>query len=343
MRDMFIENPHKKTTYSFRIKPDLLEDIKAYAKATNTTVPELLNTMIEEKVEDLHLTNDYLDINLDCRFISLPSLTEMYNNGEYKEFDLFNEVNSSVIYEIQKVPNNLDVWGYDKGYRSIRVGTKHEGISFVLAPELITKPEYLENPDLLLCCLIPIHVILAGDNSITLRNRSLKEAFQEIEVSENSKLLSDFKELIKMVETAIRVFTSDLKEAKRNPDGTYNTGGATNSFKQTFLKDSQYKLISELELYCEGINTDIVKYVVNLDENGIDGEPNEPLLDTSLFTEEITKTREEIKEKDKVIEELQAELDEVKEKQEKIMGMFKEYINLSNLIEGKYDEYNRSK
>lgn len=46
-----------------------------------------------------------------------------------------------------------------------------------------------------------------------------------------------------------------------------------------------------------------------------------------------------LNEKDKVIEELQLELNEVKDEQEKIMLMFKEYISLSKLTEGEYDKY----
>ena len=40
----------------------------------------------------------------------------MYNDEDYKEFDLFNEVNNEVLYEIQKVPTNLDVRVDGKGY-----------------------------------------------------------------------------------------------------------------------------------------------------------------------------------------------------------------------------------
>ena len=86
---MFIENPHKKETYSFRVKPELLKNIKLYAKATEQTVPEILNNLIEEKTKGLHLTNDYLENSTFSGIeISLPPLMEMYNNGTYyKEYE----------------------------------------------------------------------------------------------------------------------------------------------------------------------------------------------------------------------------------------------------------------
>ena len=108
---MFMKNPHKKETYSFRIKPDLLENIKNYAKATHQTVPELLNNMIEDKIEGLHLTNDYLKEKIDTvSIIGLPPLVDIYNNGNYREFGLFFDNENRVLYEIQRIPNNLDIW-----------------------------------------------------------------------------------------------------------------------------------------------------------------------------------------------------------------------------------------
>lgn len=108
---MFIENPNKKETYSFRVKLDLLKNIKLYAKATNQTVPEILNELIEETVDGLHLTNDYLENDIATNsIIGLPPLEDIYDNGRYKEFGLFFETENRVFYEIQKVPNNLDIW-----------------------------------------------------------------------------------------------------------------------------------------------------------------------------------------------------------------------------------------
>lgn len=351
MREMFIENPNKKTTYSFRVKPDLLEDIKLYAKATKTTVPELLNNMIDEKVEDLHLTNDYLDSKLDFnRVLSLPSLTEMYNDGNYKEYNLFNCNAGGSLYEIEKLPNNLDIWTDDKGYTSNKRGVDHEGLSFVLAPELITKSEYLENPDLLLCCLVPIYFKVSINSirasTVAVKNISLENALKMINQAPDIGLLDKFTNFTFMVKEECKRFKIILDSARENPDGSYYAGGTGYAHKQLLLMDLWAKLILHLEEYSKEINTDIVKHEDKVIERETERENNTEKYTMSELIEKLEEANEfnfELNEKDKVIEELQTELDEVKDKQEKIMRMFEEYINLSKLTDGKYEEYNMSK
>ena len=203
---MFIENPHKKETYSFRVKPELLKNIKLYAKATEQTVPEILNNLIEEKTKGLHLTNDYLENSTFSGIeISLPPLMEMYNNGTYyKEYDLTSS-NSEVVYQIKKVPNNLDKWT-NKGYKSNKLGVDHEGISFLLAPELIITPDYLENSDLLKCCLIPIYFqieIRPNIKTIKVKNIGLRNCFLKIKQASNIELLNKYNNIVGEVKDII--------------------------------------------------------------------------------------------------------------------------------------------
>lgn len=351
---MFIENPNKKTTYSFRVKPDLLEDIKLYAKATKTTVPELLNNMIDEKVEDLHLTNDYLDSKLDFnRVLSLPSLTEMYNDGNYKEYNLFNCNAGGSLYEIEKLPNNLDIWTDDKGYTSNKRGVDHEGLSFVLAPELIS-PKNLENPELLLCCLIPIYYKVSINSiqasTVTVKNISLENALKMIKQASDISLLDKFTKFTFMVKEECKRFKIILDNARENSDGSYYAVGNTYSDEKQLLIDLYCILTLNLEKYSKEINTDVVKHEDKVIERETEKETNTEYIENDYsMSELLEKLKEanefkfELYEKDKVIEELQTELDEVKDKQEKIMRMFEEYINLSKLTEGKYDEYNMSK
>lgn len=219
---MFIENPNKKESYSFRVKPELLEKIKQYAKATNQTVPEILNDMIEDKVDGLHLTNDYLENKLSFNgVIGLPPLTEIYDNGNYKEFNLFGEKGNRVLYEIQQVPNNLDIWTDKDGFKSNKRGTDHEGLSFILAPELITKPEYLETPDLLLCCLIPVYFTVSINqirkSTVLVQNISFDKALSKINQAPNIELLDDFTRFTNMVKDLILSYHNKFKNAIENP------------------------------------------------------------------------------------------------------------------------------
>ena len=45
---MYLKDPNTKVSYSFRIKPDLLEKLKEYSKATNQSLPETMNKLLEE-------------------------------------------------------------------------------------------------------------------------------------------------------------------------------------------------------------------------------------------------------------------------------------------------------
>lgn len=265
---MFVKNPQQKESYSFRVKPDLLEKIKHYAKATNQTVPKILNNMIEEKVDGLYLTNDYLEETIDSvSIIGLPPLEDMYNNGKYKEFGLFFENKNRVLYEIQKVPNNLDIWTDKEGYTSNKRGVDHEGLSFVLAPELITKPEYLETPELLLCCLVPIYFkISISKRSIQVKNISFNEALDKIRQTPNMELLDEFTKNTQLVTYLINSYYNKYKTATKNPDGTYTAGGFTYSDKNQLLLDIYSKLIIELNEATININVNVINHIDKANE-----------------------------------------------------------------------------
>ena len=77
--EMYIKNPNKKVSYSFRIKPETLEDLKLYATATNKTVPEIINQLITDKLDGVTLTNDYLN-HYKEQLITIPDIQRIYDN-----------------------------------------------------------------------------------------------------------------------------------------------------------------------------------------------------------------------------------------------------------------------
>jgi len=259
---MFIENPNKKETYSFRVKPDLLERIKNYAKATNQTVPEILNEMIDEKTKGLHLTNDYLENTIaTTNIIGLPPLEDIYNKGKYKEFGLFFESQNRLLYEVQQVPNNLDIWTDTKGYTSDERGADHEGISFVLAPDLITKPEYLETPELLFCCLVPIYFkISVKKQTIQAKNISFTKALDKIRASPNMDLLDEFTKSTELVKFIIHSYYNKFKTATENPDGTFTAGEYKYSNRNQLLLDIYNKLLIELNEATIQVNINVINH-----------------------------------------------------------------------------------
>ena len=305
---MFMKNPHKKETYSFRIKPDLLENIKNYAKATHQTVPELLNNMIEDKIEGLHLTNDYLKEKMGTvSIIGLPPLVDIYNNGNYREFGLFFDNENRVLYEIQRIPNNLDIWDNNKGYTSNKRGTDHEGISFVLAPELITLPEYIKTPELVFCCLIPIYFkVSIKKQSIQVKNISFTNALDKIKNSSSIELMDEFTQ-----------YTSQVKEIVNRYSKLANIGYPTPDKKTK----AYINLINELKELSKTINKNIIPQLDGAKERQHNKLKNNTVLSDNpyLLLDEIDKLkeenqqlREENKEINQTVKELQSELVEFK-------------------------------
>ena len=208
---MYIENPNKKVSYSFRIKPETLEDLKIYAKATNNTVPEILNQLITDKLDGVTLTNDYLNHFKD-QTITVPDLQQIYDNTNTVEtlevMDLQNPFIKGTVFRVKRIPNNLDIW--DKtdnllnqhGYTSYNYPeTIHEGIEFVLAPELL-KPKHITNDtvqDQLLLensILLPIWFRVNFNNTVTIELITFREAIEKVRQANNFTLmdkLSHFK------------------------------------------------------------------------------------------------------------------------------------------------------
>ena len=208
---MYLKNPNKKVSYSFRIKPETLEDLKLYANATNQNVPEIINQLITEKLDGVTLTNDYLTYYKEQQ-ITIPDLKVIYDNTNLvdtlEELDLQNPFIKGTVYKVKRIPNNLDVW--DKtdnllnqhGYTSYNYPkTVHEGIEFVLAPELL-KPEHITSDrvetQLLLenSILLPIWFRVNHNNTLAIELITFREAIEKVKATNNFTLmdkLSHFK------------------------------------------------------------------------------------------------------------------------------------------------------
>lgn len=203
---MYLKNPNPKVSYSFRIDPDTLEELKLYAKATNKTVPEVLNYIITEKLDGVTLTNDYLNYFQD-QLITIPDLQTIYENSDtvhsLEVMDLQNPFLKGTIFKVKKIPNNLDVWdttddinGFNQhGYTSYDYpNTDHEGIEFVLAPELITE-EIVKRDKVDLQLMLTNTVLLYiwfkvnFNNTLTIELITFREAVEKIKRANNFTLL----------------------------------------------------------------------------------------------------------------------------------------------------------
>ena len=305
---MYIKNPNKKESYSFRIKPELLESIKQYAKATNQTVPEILNDLIEETVDGLHLTNDYLKSTMNStNIIGLPPLMDMYNNGNYKEFGLFFDNKNRVLYEFKRLPNNLDSWTEKQGYTSNKRGLDHEGISFVLAPELITKPEYLRTLELVFCCLVPIYFkISIKKKSVQVKNLSFTNALEKIKASPNIELLDEFTQ-----------YTNEVKEIIYKYHNVYTKKGFTTPDYENGIF---IRLVNDLKVLSKEINTNIVSHLDGTIERQSKKAENNILLTDNpyILNDEIDRLQNENKTLQNRVNELETKFNKLLEISEKI-------------------------
>ena len=211
--EMYIKNPNKKVSYSFRIKPETLEDLKLYATATNNTVPEIINQLITDKLDGVTLTNDYLN-HYKEQLITIPDIQRIYDNTNTVEtletMDLQNPFLKGTVFKVKRVPNNLDIWDTtdnllnQHGYTSYDYpNTVHEGIEFVLAPELLKvshlKGDKVETQLLLEnTILLPIWFKVNHNNTLTIELITFREAIEKVKRANNFTLmdrLSHFKVL----------------------------------------------------------------------------------------------------------------------------------------------------
>ena len=266
---MYIKNPNKKVSYSFRINPDTLEDLKIYAKATNNTVPEIINKLITDKLDGVTLTNDYLKHYKD-QLITIPDLQEIYDNTNTIEtletMDLQNPFLKGTVFKVKQAPNNLDVWdstddinGFNQhGYTSYDYPhTLHEGIEFVLAPELLNKDIFTENKEkinslLSNTVLLPIWFKVEYNNNLSIELITFREAIEKVKRANNFTLmdkLSHFKTLTDQVinkalyETPEKDIYNTLLTELVKLTGVINTGNiiinSTPESKKHFVPDNK--------------------------------------------------------------------------------------------------------
>ena len=182
-----------------------MEDLKTYATATKTTVPEVINTLITEKLDGVTLTNDYLKEYKDI-LITIPDLQEIYDNTNtvesLKTMDLQNPFLNGTVFKVKQVPNNLDVWDTtdnllnQHGYTSYDYPhTIHEGIEFVLAPALlnkdILKEEDITKTQLFLTntILLPIWFKVTPNNTVSIELITFRESIEKVKRANNFTLM----------------------------------------------------------------------------------------------------------------------------------------------------------
>ena len=128
---MYLKDPTKRVQYTFRIKEELMEDLKVYAKEKDIKLPRLLNNIIEEYLEGMNMSNTWSDEPLGA-IITIPNEMPIkeHTNVLMPRID-------GLQYEVKAMPYNLDSWNDKYGFIANTKGMKHKGVEPLIIPGLI--------------------------------------------------------------------------------------------------------------------------------------------------------------------------------------------------------------
>ena len=307
---MYLKDPNKKVSYSFRINPQLLEDLKLYAKAKDEKLPNVLNEILEDYIFNFNLKNDYLE-HYGGMLINIPfgehylsegydgNLKISFDNGisDYLDFE-----EEGLNYEVNKIPNNLDVWNDVGGYTSrlYKEGIIHEGISLLIVPNLVLYPKldfnYLTT-DVIMNCLKYIYFVVNKDKTISVVGISYKECFRRLKQAGNNELLYKLKSIDNLFYKFSIDFVREYGKSKDSVDLD-----SMDNFRMALYKE----LVKFAKEYNDG-------NIVNLDENEINIDIAGDTNDSALKLEnDILKDR--IRELEDKQEELEIKLESIMDK-----------------------------
>lgn len=209
---MFIKDPNSKVSYSFRIKPDLLENLKLYSEAVGQSLPETLNILLEDSIKGFNLSNTYLT-DMEGAIINVPFMYTEVNDifGEYTDEIIRTEYylhkgtinyldfdTEGLTYEVRQIPNNLDIWNDKMGYYSNN-GYKHEGVSYIIIPELILNDNLIITERAISNCLKFIYFRVYHNGNLEVENISYKDCFRRLKEAGNEEILYKFKDIDKTI------------------------------------------------------------------------------------------------------------------------------------------------
>ena len=314
----FIDDPFKKVSYSFRIEESLLNKVKIYAKVTERKLPETFNYLIRESLKDCNLYNTYLN-DFGGLLINITYITPATNDfGDIIEFgytrgstNYLNLDNDGVLYEVKKIPNNLDVWHSKEGYYSQDPNLVHEGVSLLIVPEIIYTDLFeIRTVSYLNDCLKYIYFSIDNMGEVQVKNISYKEAFRRLKEVGNNEVLYKFKNIY----TIFTNFTKDfVLEYEEDPNPNYEN-----------YKEILYSHVVEFaKTYNDGniINLEDMKPVLNISDIETDTNYISPEKDLNTIIKDL---QNQINEKDKQIKKYEEMTNELKISYDKLDKRLKE-------------------
>lgn len=122
-------NVEKRVPYNVRLPKRLIEKLNAYAELSGNTTTNIVTTVLDDFLSDKNVLNDYLE-DIGGVTVKIPYVTHQkwcfianywnlknYNSTERLEYDYYDsvavETYFSELFEIKKIPNNLDIYNGD--------------------------------------------------------------------------------------------------------------------------------------------------------------------------------------------------------------------------------------
>lgn len=300
---MYMKDPINRVTYTFRIEEELLNDIKAYAKATNNKLPKTFNDLLKKSIDGMTVNNTWLKDTI-TQFITIPTINEL---TKYP-MDLQNEDYTGTQYEVKSLTNNLDIWDNTDGYMArTRDNTIiHHGIELLLKPDIINTID-INNPKDFTKCLLAIYCKMDNNKRYSFELIDLEDALQRLN-QVNPELYSIYSTNVQLVKTTIKKLIAG--------EGIID--------KKEITLDKKELIISHLETLAKTINTgNIVPIGFKKKEKRIKWDNGQVIFGT-IGTPTDIKSQKELLDK---YSELEIKLNESNEKYEKLLKYLIAYIS----------------
>ena len=160
---MYLKDPTRRVQYTFRIKEDLMEDLKVYANAKDMKLPRLLNNIIEEYLEGMNMSNTWSNEPLRA-IITIPNEIPI----KYHADVLIPRIDG-LQYEVKAMPYNLDSWNDKYGYIANTKGMKHKGVEPLIIPGLIKDLELKKDKataQTIAQCLFALYFVIQDNDQL---------------------------------------------------------------------------------------------------------------------------------------------------------------------------------
>lgn len=161
-------NVEKKVVYNIRLPQRLIDKYNAYSELTGNTTTNIVINVLEDFISDKVVLNDYLDniggVAVKIPFATCQKSTFINNNWNLKDYTTeekltyyvsdisHDEIFNAELFEIRKIPNNLDIYNGDsyvanKNILKINHNAIHSGIELFIYNiiDVLSADELLNN------------------------------------------------------------------------------------------------------------------------------------------------------------------------------------------------------